>query len=215
MELKGNIIITAEDILYDTAQSLGKYIRNNYYPTYCNKIQDVLLDYDYNKRPYKSLLFSITKPNLEENKSILLGSLLNKCYYNNKETYSNYFSISKFGQTISNNTSFLESDTIQNIYILYSGNEIVLELLKKQYKHKKYTFIHYNTLEDCLKTLKKIKWNLLITDISDLPIEYLKQNIKENITGKEVLMPIREYCKIDPIDQILLEERGGLLNYFN
>jgi hypothetical protein len=215
MDLKGNIIITAEDILYDTAQSLGKYIRNNYYPTYCNKIQDVLLDYDYNKRPYKSLLLSITKPNLDETKAILLGSLLNKLYYNNETTYSNYFTISKFGQTFSNNISVLESDTIQNIYILYSGNEIVLDLLKKQYKHKKYTFIHYNTLEDCLKYLQKIRWNLLITDISDLPIEYVKQNINENIIGKEVLMPIREYCKIDQIDQILLEERGGLLNYFN
>lgn len=214
MDLRGNIIITAEDILYDTAQSLGKFLRNNYYPTFCNKLKSFPLDFDYNSRPYKSLLFCLAKENLEEHKTLLLGLLLNKSYYNNEETFTNYFSISEFGSKINNSISLLESETIQNIYVLYSGNDITLKLLKYVYNHPKYKFIQYNTLDDCISFLGKVNWNLLITDFADLPIVYLKENINEDFSNKEILTPLRSYCKIDVVDKTLIEERGGSINHF-
>ena len=50
MELKGNIIITAEDILYQEADSLCKFITNNFYPMLCNKIKEIPLEYNVTKR---------------------------------------------------------------------------------------------------------------------------------------------------------------------
>ena len=67
--------------------------------------------------------------------------------------------------------------------------------------------------KDILAYLKTTSWNLLITDLKDLVISC--SECKElNLERKEFLMPDYNYTKLEEKTKVLIDERGGVLNYY-
>ena len=111
-------------------------------------------------------------------------------------------------------------DTAKKVYPLMqekkAKNEeqerIYQNILKNYYKDSKFVFINmYN--KDILAYLKTTSWNLLITDLKDLVISCAE--CKElNLERKEFLMPDYNYTKLEEKTKVLIDERGGVLNYY-
>ena len=152
MELKGNIVITLEDVLFESSKGLAKYIRNNYYPTFCTKINEIPLDYNFDSREYKSLLLSLIKTETDLSRHAQCMKYLKENFYNKENVFRNHIITSELYQKITSSRALQESNLIQNIYILYSvnneNNEIMEKIMKEFFKSPKFKLITVVTLKD-------------------------------------------------------------------
>lgn len=221
MNLKGNIVITLEDILFESAKSLGKFIRNNYYPTFCNKLAEIPFEYEFENRQFKSLLMSRMTKEQHFKKYSLTAELLKELYYLKDNVFENYIETSELYNKICKSESFLESNAIEHIYIVYTSNpemDVTMKnILEKYFNHKKFVLVKVNEDEDIYDFLMKTQWNLLITDSSYLVkmcIEKNENDKKMDLIKKEFLMPKYRYCRLDFKEEVCIQELGGMINYF-
>lgn len=217
METNATIIITLEDVLFETSQSELNFIRENYFPYFCTTIIQIPTWLKTSERPYKYDIVETLARDNDPGRIELANAALESAYFKKEKVFNNFLQETKLSEKIRTGTNFLTSSVIKNIVILYnSKNEeqerIYQNILKDYYKDSKFVFINmYN--KDILTYLKTTSWNLLITDLKDLVVSCAE--CKElNLERKEFLMPDYNYTKLEEKTKVLIDERGGVLNYY-
>ena len=218
MKLNGNIVITLDDILFESSKSLYRFIRNNYYPDYCTVFKEPDYEFDFDKRESKNIFDSIIDPKTSPALIYAISPIIIHSYFSNKETFKNYLEPSNLYQKIINSIGFLESNVIDRIYIFYNNTyDFILELLQPYFKNKKFILVPIDVANDkkeenYFNKLSELKWNLLISDDIQLIESVATKN--ESLAGKEFLIPNRSYCKVNDIIEMCIEEKGGTINYY-
>lgn len=217
METNATIIITLEDVLFETSQSELNFIRENYFPYFCTTIIQIPAWLKASERPYKYDIVDTLARDNDPGRIELANAALESTYFKKEKVFNNFLQETKLSEKIRTGTNFLTSSVIKNIVILYNAkNEeqerIYQNILKNYYKDSKFVFINmYN--KDILTYLKTTSWNLLITDLKDLVVSCTE--CKElNLERKEFLMPDYNYTKLEEKTKVLIDERGGVLNYY-
>lgn len=220
----GNVIFKLDDILINTTATVYRLIRQKW-----SRFNRWFIDFgplndnDVYDREYKNIYEWLLKPcfrnldfdrfsavinNISSDFDTLIGNNVYKTYH-----------INDIARNTVLNPAYIESPTINNIYIICDyidddDKKIKTDIINKYFKHNK-TIIIYRKLGETLSSILKrdnISWNLIVTDDTD-DIRDLAENCVR--ARKEFLLPKAKYVKLPIEVKTLIEYDQGSVNYYD
>lgn len=215
MKLNGNIVITLENVLFNTLQNELSFIQK-YQDAFKPYIVDIPENIDGKDIPDRNMIKLLAKNHTPE-EIIMIRKILLDLYIDNTDIYDKYITETKLSKTLQlSNIALFSSNVIQNITIFYypyspKQAEFYKNMLPKIYKDKKFIFKN-GVEESIIEYLKNYRWDLFISDNCEL-IQEIAETL-HNLDRKEFLIPKYKYNVLGTKVTRLINELGGAVNYY-
>ena len=221
---KGNVVFELDDVLIERSPAIYRLIRYNW-----SRFNRWFIDFgsltaeDVYNRKFDNFYEWLLKPvfrNLSldtftqvivEIEKIFSDRVVNQIYCNTN--------ITEFARRTLMNETYINSPTIENVFILSSYSTDVEreqkeDLIKTYFKHYKITPVLYNINDGPIKAITdmKLSWELFVTTSPDL-IKILSELSENN--RKEFLLPKYPYIDIPNTTRALVEFSGGSINMYD
>lgn len=149
---------------------------------------------------------------------VIMNELKNDFF--NSDIYS-FCTPSLFAVKTLMNKKYMDNENLDKVYILSRNitdaqKESKLKFISKYFNHPKIEYINVDKRENKGKVLKdnKIQWNILVDD--EIPnIRDIVEEYKDDLEGKEFLIPEYGYNKIPEELKIIIDVKGSSINYYD
>lgn len=221
---KGNVVFELDDVLIERSPAIYRLIRYNW-----SRFNRWFIDFgsltseDVYNRKFDNFYEWLLKPvlrNLSLEKFTQVIVEIEKIFIErvSNNIYSNT-NITEFARRTIMNETYINSPTIDNVFILSSySNDIEKtqkeDIIKTYFNHYKIVPILYDIRENVVDviTKKKMSWELFVTISPDL-IKALAETSENN--RKEFLLPEYPYLEIPNTTRALVEFSGGSINMYD
>ena len=221
---KGNVVFELDDILIERSPAIYRLIRYNW-----SRFNRWFIDFgsltseEVYKRKFDNFYEWLLKPvfrHLPLDKFSQVIMEIDKLFIEriSKQIYCNT-NITEFARRTLMNETYINSPTIENVFILSSyANDVEREqkenIIKTYFNHYKITAILYDISSGPIKAIidNKLSWELFVTLSPEL-IKKLSE-ISEN-NRKEFLLPKYPYIEIPNDTRALVEFSGGNINMYD
>jgi len=222
----GIIVFDLDDVLVDFSIEMYNNIRLNwrkYSRYFINK--GILKNKELMERNVYNINEWLIKPQYKELTSGQYSALQLKIFgsltkdFFGTDIYKNMVP-NDFAKRTIMNPIYIESNIIKKVYILSRSitkeqMESKKAFVEKYFKSPKVEFIDVRSLDKKGEVIKKLGINFDLFVDDELPNIRNVAEVFDSLEGKEFLIPIYGYNKMQPDIQSLIEEKGGITIYYD
>jgi hypothetical protein len=216
----GVFLIDMDEVLVDISPATYKFIRNNWrrFNQYFKDLGN-LSDKEVINRDHFFIDEVYIKDEYKQNKEIkkmIVDILVNEFF--SSDLYVN-LEPTEFAKRTLLNPVFISHSRVKKVYILtrYINDDMLKskeKFVNKYFKHPKIEMIAVPRTEKKSDYVKKhnINWNIFIDDELKNILDFV-ENL--DINGKEFLIPKTGYNKMPLALDLIIKEKGAVVNYFD
>ena len=221
------IVMDFDDVLVDFSQAMYKYIRCNWrvFQKWFGDKGNLTTEEIQSRKLYNMNEWLIlTKfQDLTSEEYVALQQRIFKEFENgffNSDIYA-YLEPTEFARKTLMNTIYIDDKLTKHVYIVSRNvtqeqSDSKERFIERYFNHPKITYINVEKRESKANALKNRNINFDVFIDDEIPnIRDIAEKFGDDLDKKEFIIPKYGYNKMPPELQYIIEEKGGIITYFN